>query len=339
MKNVVHFTYTKPESLEWRSHQKTKGGPISDYIIKKRVSNTKSAYEKLADLALQPQLIPPDVLFLRFAKLAPTQDAILKFAEQYGLLGREEVLEYREPSRIPLLTGESLERWQKEIHVMRYAVEIWRAIKDRDAPDIDVLTRYISWEANTFALDLRGRPLEGREWVLFHSHPLEEFHVQDPPPTHHMADIAVEDETAHFIGSYFRAIRFERFDYVKAADVYLFQEHYHQLTQTSQTSQTSTTNEKTVNHVHLGLTWDAATQRQQGILYADSLLTFMWLQFHEAITGTSLFKTCQRCGEWFTHGKSRGQPAKWCSESCRVQNSRERNHLKVRSQKTRVATS
>lgn len=336
MKNVVHFTYTPPDDLEWLSYKKTKDGHPSDYITKKTVSDTKNAYERLRALVQRPQLVPPDALFLRFAKLSPTKDSILKFAQQFGMLGCNEVLEYRKPSKIPLLTGESLERWQQEIHVLRYAVEIWQAIKDRDAPDIDVLSRYISWEANTFSRDLQGRPLEGTEWVLFHSHPLEEFQVHDPPPTHHMADIALEDETGQFISSNLGAVRFQRLDYVKAAEVYLFQEHYRQLTQTSQTS---TTNEKTVRHVHLGLTWDVTKQRQQGVLYPDSLLTFMWLQFHEAITGTALFKTCQRCGEWFTHGKSRGQPAKWCSESCRVQNSRERNHTRLRSQKTRVATS
>jgi hypothetical protein len=74
-------------------------------------------------------------LYRNFAEL-PHDDleALLSFANEYGLLGIERPLSLEhqtEPTDYPEIMGESHEDWIKEIHAMRRAVQIWDMIQER----------------------------------------------------------------------------------------------------------------------------------------------------------------------------------------------------------------
>lgn len=89
-----------------------------------------SEKERLAvglDRAYDPFEAEPG-LFLRFARLALTKDAILEFATAYGCLG------------IP-----SLRNWKKTIAAMNAAVELWKGVKERDQKR---LSNHVKWRGS-----------------------------------------------------------------------------------------------------------------------------------------------------------------------------------------------
>jgi hypothetical protein len=66
-----------------------------------------------------------DDLYVQFARTALTDEAILAFANRYGLLGLpESQVIVRESGAV--LRGESTEQWRGEIGAMNYALERWR---------------------------------------------------------------------------------------------------------------------------------------------------------------------------------------------------------------------
>ncbi|MGH2359620.1 MAG: hypothetical protein ACRDGM_03645 [bacterium] len=112
-------------------------------------------------------------LFQRFADIEPTQDAILKFANEYGWLGVDE------PAISPyypgvkagehiVTTGESLDRWRREIVELREASIIWRWL---DEEDEEAMARAVRWESDGCVCVTvprkSGRALRERE-ILFH---------------------------------------------------------------------------------------------------------------------------------------------------------------------------
>jgi hypothetical protein len=76
--------------------------------------------------------IPPADLYVRFARTELTDEAILKFAEEFGPLGLPETqLSVRnggteQAPHCTMLRGEAIEAWRAEIGTMNYALERWQ---------------------------------------------------------------------------------------------------------------------------------------------------------------------------------------------------------------------
>jgi transposase-like protein len=115
-------------------------------------------------------------LFRIFAGTPPTEDGILAFANQYGVLG---------------LSNESLQGWACQIGQLRFAVTLWNAI---EAGDIETVRRYVKVkeaeggqtilyrhddepepiEANVTLHALAGPPDTSR-WVFIPAHLMQYF--------------------------------------------------------------------------------------------------------------------------------------------------------------------
>jgi hypothetical protein len=84
-------------------------------------------------------------LFLKFSSLEPTPDAIVKFAEVHGFLGRPIITKVVVPGPDGNATsnGEALEAWRREIRSLRAAVDLWHAIQERDVDRIGGLLQEV----------------------------------------------------------------------------------------------------------------------------------------------------------------------------------------------------
>jgi hypothetical protein len=113
-------------------------------------------------------------LYLRFAELAGERDlqgAIAKFAETYGALGIGGPVYYHKRGGSPVISGESLVRWQLEIRWFAEALKLW------ESNDTKWLRKHIRWrpggvdfisETGAFAIiadrDKRIRPEAFQQW-------------------------------------------------------------------------------------------------------------------------------------------------------------------------------
>jgi hypothetical protein len=259
---------------------------------------------------------PKETLFLEFAALAPSEQSILEFAQKHGFLGIPERLNPK-----TLKEGEFLYDWLLELWDMKYAVRVWEACKDREAPNIDTLQSLFTW--NTKSSHPRGTAM-----ILFHSHSLEVFNEQNVPPECKIALLGNEN-TAHHWDLQGKPIKLENHDYVKAAYLYLGQEIRAHLETGDEPSRRLEKNKTTLlpstsPQVYLDLTWNPHLEQHESILKVRTLLGLMWSQLQETINNRIPFKRCQRCGRWFKSKKERGTKAKWCTDSCKVSFCRER---------------
>lgn len=78
-------------------------------------------------------------LFQVFAALDPTEDAIVRFADRFGLLRQ---VPGTEPAGMEPF-AETIESWRVEIAAMADAVEVWRLLRDDDRSS---LSKFIRWE-------------------------------------------------------------------------------------------------------------------------------------------------------------------------------------------------
>lgn len=100
-------------------------------------------YTKSMGLLLTPLADEP-VLFRTFASLAPTPEAVLAFANQYGALGIEvEDIEIPIDGRSVLTSGERLATWRREIWLMAQAVALADAVKRADVVALRGLVRWV----------------------------------------------------------------------------------------------------------------------------------------------------------------------------------------------------
>jgi hypothetical protein len=105
-------------------------------------------------------------LFLMFAKMEPTEEGVLKFANRFGsLLGQTthaKQVTLREDTAAPASSwAEPLDLWQRESRDMRAATEVWAAICDNDRAGLERVLKasLLSDEA------ARNAPVEGPSWL------------------------------------------------------------------------------------------------------------------------------------------------------------------------------
>jgi len=121
-------------------------GPVESFLTNGRMSwyNRARNYSPL-QLAIS--------LFRKFANTALTDEAILQFANTYGLLGQTKPIVIHTSKGESLADAELLDTWKREISVMRAAVRLWDAIK---AHDLDALRVRIIWTGDDVHYDPRA---------------------------------------------------------------------------------------------------------------------------------------------------------------------------------------
>ena len=87
------------------------------------------------------QYSPLDVpdLHRRFASTDPTADSILDFANEYGFLGHAQWLAKRSPEQQPMLVGEPLTFWQKEIDHLEWLIDLWELVENERRRELSQL--------------------------------------------------------------------------------------------------------------------------------------------------------------------------------------------------------
>ena len=114
-------------------------GPPHSFLTNGSIDWQKSA-RRYRPLAL------PISLFRNFADTELTEQAILQFANNYGLLGRTVNIRMPNDQALSIVQGESLDAWKQEILLMKAAMRLWDAIKTRDE---EALSARVHWDGNS----------------------------------------------------------------------------------------------------------------------------------------------------------------------------------------------
>lgn len=93
-------------------------------------------------------------LYRCFAETLPTPDGILKFANNFGLLGGDIdsfiPVEDKGGGRSSLGLGEDQRKWIDEISEMAYAVSLWDMVRERQ---LDRLSELVSWDKDSVGVE------------------------------------------------------------------------------------------------------------------------------------------------------------------------------------------
>jgi hypothetical protein len=269
---------------------------------------------------------PPADLFLKFAEIEETPEAIKNFADRYGLLGLQNPDQGAVIGGVDLLTpgsnptgvarsgsralkafspGEKFSAWQVQIAKLRNAVMLWSALCEAEQGKAARLRRHIQWSSDSF--------------VYFGSHP----HLPAPPLARsmepgHVASPKLDDlpnvslREIGVIAS--QLISPEWLKFFKGGDRILPARYYLQ----------KIVNEVLLNRVSPRLLWNVKHGRPKNLgLYfvPTNLLGVMWLQFAEAIVGTRSFRQCSACKTWIVISRARegSRSSRFtCSTACRM---------------------
>lgn len=269
---------------------------------------------------------PPADLFLKFAELEETPEAIKNFADQYGLLGLQNPEEGAVIAGVDIATaesnasgaassgsralkafspGEKFSAWQVQIAKLRNPVMLWSALCEAEQGKAARLRRQIQWPSDSF--------------VYFDSHPhlpapplarfMEPGHVASPKPDT-LPDIGRREIAV--IAS--QLISPEWLKFFRSGDRILPARYYLQ----------KTVNEALLNRVSPRLLWNVKRGHPTSLgLYfvPTNLLGLIWLQFAEAIVGTRSFRQCSACKTWIviSRAKEGSRSSRFtCSTACRM---------------------
>jgi hypothetical protein len=232
-------------------------------------------------------------LFRTFIDLEPTQEAVLAFANEYGLLGDPVASFVALPATGTsagglafdiaagvdryIGIGEQLCGWERQIMEMRELVELWDAATSESA----LMEQRIVWHPD------RVEYRNARTWAL-------------------IAGSMTEPELF---------ARFRRGERVRPALMYLQKR----------------VNEKISEHTTARLLWDPEGTLLRLHVVPRSLVAALWLQFARAIEGQRRYLTCVQCRRWMEISPDvRRSDARFCSGTCRTRAHRERRHRPAR---------
>lgn len=262
--------------------------------------------------------------FLKFAALRPLTDesGVLEFAQRFGLLGLRKgdgqivmtvkssnpaKLEKTDPTKVPYafpLTGEFLSAWQRESTELRKGVAVWSALRKALAGELEDLSSIIRWV----------KP----DHVVYDSHP----HLPDPPEAEQMGfepryrrkpgpDLEPgEKRSLVTISSPIYNVEWRKIfsgDIVAPAKRYLQQ----------------LLNERLDGRISTRLLWNGSEDRPETLtcyFVPDTLLSALWLQFADVITGNKTCRQCPICNEWIVVSRDTvgNRPSRrTCSNGCR----------------------
>ena len=271
---------------------------------------------------------PPADLFLKFAEIEETPEAIKNFADQYGLLGLQNPEEGAVIAGVDIATaesnslgaassgsralkafspGEKFSAWQVQIAKLRNAVMLWSALCEAKQGKAARLRRHIQWLSDSF--------------VYFDSHPhlpapalaqfmgLEPGQVASPKP-----DMLLDIGRREIAVIASQLISPEWLKFFRGGDRILPARYYLQ----------KTVNEVLLNQVSPRLLWNVKRghPRSLGLYFVPTnLLGLMWLQLAEAIVGTRSFRQCTACKTWIviSRAKEGSRSSRFtCSTACRM---------------------
>jgi len=189
-------------------------------------------------------------LFTEFARVEPNLNGIIDFTNKYGLIVGEYLTYYHSPIGE---SSESFNLWEKNILVMKEAVELWEAIKNED---ITTLSKFVKWISYS---NMDNWP------TCFSPSTGQPFYRSLIIAPHHSA---------------FR--RIVTGDLLLPARIFLKEI-------------ININMQKHPTKVQLHLTADNKIIQN---FIPKNLLSAMWFQFSQALTGEKKFKRCIHCGKW-----------------------------------------
>jgi hypothetical protein len=287
--------------FHWESRQEATTGRPGRFLVQNGEPGERLEFRRRFPLGPRPAKGPDRVvLFRRFMATRPTEEGILEFAGDWGLLGVPSgMLQPGEPPGLPIHLGpfgETLEAWQGEIQALKAAFEVWEAC-GVDKPDLDLLRDRIHWSGkdrvyySTFpAAGLAAPPAElaGKEFALIAS--------REPD---------------------FRAWVFE-LPGMKGRD----SEAPARLETPARLWVQDAANKRLKDHTAARLLYDRDMGRSVLRVVPIDLMGALWLQVGWAVAGKATYRECARprCGVWFEIHPERGERTsrRFCSETCRV---------------------
>jgi hypothetical protein len=256
----------------------------------------------------------PDSL-LSFTRLKPDEDSILEFAQRFGGLGVEQQIVFLGAENDPKPHwGESLRSWRYEWYDLHFVDLVWRACQDREAPDVDTLSKFFRW------IEIPAGPRRAESYCAFTAQHVSTLSNAVEPGEKFNILTCYEDDP-HGL-----PYALEQDDLLTAARLYLaleVQSHLENratlrlLADSVQGRQEILGDTKHL--VAMTTRWDSKRLKPMTVLRPTSLLGVMWLEFQRNLEGNVAFRQCGFCDTWFKPKRERGQRAKWCSGSCRTQ--------------------
>lgn len=220
----------------------------------------------------------PD-LYRKFARLTPTRDAILAFANSYGLIGIGTCIivdEGENPDGSLWSVDETVEfghEWAREIGVMKAAVATLDLLDEALGVNVSELSARFSYKG--------GRWHIRRELVPNHTQRGKADWID--------LDLWADTESC--------------FESLGAGDLVVTATEYLRVT----------VNRQLAGRVEAVLVWDRDRTKTSLVYKPTSLLGAMWLQFSAILTGTSNSRTCIECGNAFEFQR---RDRVFCSEAC-----------------------
>ncbi len=266
-------------------------------------------------------------LHRQFSDLDGSREAVISFADSYGMLGigMAAALRIRGVSA-PIMGAvcESLYQWQREIKAMHRLVTLWDALSMKDA---NFLNRHVYWDENhVYWLDASDEYLEAHRRALNYRKRGEERLISRfvkypegenmPAGFYTIADLRIDPEI-------FRELKSEwnqRKSPFSAARL-----HFQKMLNDELKKQD-------INLVIMPqATASSPPGAYRGHYVPTSLLAAMYLQLWFEGTGQKVIRTCKRegCSNYVEQENPRGRPQEYCSKSCRTKASYYKNKDKT----------
>lgn len=244
-------------------------------------------------------------LFRKFAETAPTREAILKFAAEFGCLGDSTKAGISPPPKQDPHThvwneAEPLNSWLDEIELMNNAVGLWEMCKSGRTK---ALAEVVHWEYSK----QRGRPLGVSYRGLQSS--------IRPTPLH----IQIALEGCDGSGGIDPLDKYKAGDLLAPGEAALEKLVNNKLRHHAVTPQLISSEQPTSR----GRSW-LERKPPSGEWVPLSLASALWLQVFFAISGNKDYEQCDQCRRWFEVSAEKRKDAKFCSNACRFKAYRER---------------
>jgi len=228
---------------------------------------------------IQVREMPADV-FLEFAKLEPTGEAVRGFAEKYGVLATPHGPETLVVVRDTLEAGLTLDDWATEIADMRVLVDVWVDIKTKSRRT--ALKKIITWKDNAVRYSIKTPKRHWRAWLT-------------TPGSQHSG-------------------RFKKGDLLLPAKYALQNEINRTIADPGMATvpRLVWAREYLSDHIE--------RERSRIVFTPPNLLAALWLQFARAISNLSCkVKECKGCHGYFLAGPGTGRrdDAETCKNACR----------------------
>jgi hypothetical protein len=235
-------------------------------------------------------------LFRLFAETEPTEDGILEFANEYGLLGGDlqDMIPVKSlgEGKSAAGIGETLRSWKNEIFTLRRAVTLWDLAEEND---VEELSKIIHWTGPRTVVYEYGR---------------------DPKKE--------KDEVSKYWAGYSliamdegerKRVHPELIDRFQYGELNLPVRYYIQ----------KIINDRLKGLVFPQMLWERNRNRLSLYFVPSSLLGALWLQFAQAIDGDKKYRKCQECRKPYEISPETARTSKlFCSNACRSKNYRER---------------